>query len=173
MAPELLRGLGRKHVLVDQLVDPLLVLELLLAHHQQPDKTQSTPTLRQGESVFLCVCENGHVCRHVYVCANLCVFVGQGVCLCMCMCVSVCVCVVCICVCMGRGRWMHVHVLVAVCIFHCMKENISICPVHFLQLFLHQKFRPALSNAVCPKAVHYTNTDQHKGPGLSIETLVK
>ena len=95
MAPELLWGLGGKHVLVDQLVDPLLVLELLLAHHQQPDKTQSTPTLREGERerlfagcVFLCA--NGHVCRHVYVCANLCVC-GAGS-------LSVHVCVVCVCV---------------------------------------------------------------------------
>lgn len=61
VAPELLWGLGGKHVLVDQLVDPLLVLELLLAHHQQPDKTQSTPTLREGErerlfaGFFVCV----------------------------------------------------------------------------------------------------------------------
>ena len=85
-------------MLVDQLVDPLLVLELLLAHHQQPDKTQSTPTLREGEGAFVCgffcVCANGHVCRHVYVCANLCVSVGQGVSLCMCVSVGVvCVCV--------------------------------------------------------------------------------
>ena len=92
MAPELLRGLGRKHVLVDQLVDPLLVLELLLAHHQQPDKTQSTPTLREGEReclfAFVFFRANGHVCRHVFVCARICVCLWgrESVCVCVCLC---------------------------------------------------------------------------------------
>ena len=79
-------------MLVDQLVDPLLVLELLLAHHQQPDKTQSTPTLREGErqrlfaGFFLCV--------------------RMGMCADMCMCVRICVCLwgresLCACVSVG------------------------------------------------------------------------